>query len=255
MKSSLYLLLFISSLSLFSCQKESEEELTATYFLEDDLQNKEAQDTETATFERRMQWASFIAAKALLRSNLGQAELISLINNVENSVTLKEVLIENAAPYFKEEFYLLLIEYLQEDLHLPKFEKDKPRRPIYGGCRGELDPNQLSNKARAYVNYLADENCTEFYFPLGLSDISIKTFISTAHPLTLKDFNTGYERYHDLVIIEGEETFTNEIIVSPLNITTPLSNIVVTRPFRVPLQNVCDYGEYPGIEFSDFLNN
>lgn len=254
MRSPFYLSLLIFTLLLFSCQKDQEMAPdTSTYFVETDLLPKEVILTPAQTFEMRMQWAAFLAAKVLRRDEESRIEILHLLAN-SNSIDLDVLLNGTSAPAFREKFIHYLENYIGRTFN-PEPEKDKPGRPIAGPCRAGLAAIEVNNKAAFYINYMTNQNCTELYFPQLPNQINSRTLVSTAHPLTEASSNTAYERYTGITVVDGIETVTNKIIVKPEHLNLPDYHIIVARPFRETENYACTYEEYGEIEFTDFLND
>ena len=243
-KNVIYSLALVVCAMFLSCQNDFQD---VDQKLIDEIQVRNDNDI---LLERRMQWASFITAKVLKNSEEGRAYLLNVLNH-ESALDI-DILLDTPNAFYNT-FYSYLLDYLEEE-HVssgvigdprPDLEKDKPRRPIMNSRSPEQD-------AADYIEYLVNLNCVQLYFPNDLQfpeDGFIMT--SVAHPLVESDSNKGFIRYFTEVTPDG--SITEAVIVDPTYVVVN-DNIIVARPKRIFADIECSYLEFPGLDFTEFLN-
>lgn len=245
-----------------SCEKENVD------LNENESQNLEivvTSKSDTETFERRMQWLSFITAKAL-------ANDVSHLSTFNNAMTLNNTISANTLfgggsfSGFEDDFRELVLATLCSCGPDPDHDPIKPDPPIIGnGFAGfgekfasETDEDPWGDATPAdyqavddFINYIIVDNCVELYFPNGsLNLVADYKFTSTAHPLTSATSNDGIKRF--IAPFGGgcvggctDDTTVNDGYVFRNN------NVIVARP---KVTYTCGYGEYSEIDFTDFLD-
>ncbi len=196
--------------------------------------------------EKRMQWTSFITAIVLRENVAARNDFIDRVSG-QNTVLLENLLghnISNSSP-FKSSFLHYLEFYTNPEsntgVSCPGGSVDDPGMPPFRN--GEIG---TGDDVLAFMNYILNDNCIEFYLPKPFQFNINFTIASTAHPLTSDSTSQGYIQYSN----NYNCLLGREFIISPIYIVYN-SNIIVARPI---ITNDCEYTEYSGIDFTDFLN-
>lgn len=203
-------------------------------------------------FESMMQWTSYLTAQALYYDSAAESQFISVLQSDISSpnkiISLEDLLGHNVSNSsfrlaFREQFF----HYVDIDCDNtgggfgPLEGSPKPHPPI------EIaDPNNCDLVFANFLTALLDNNCLEFYLPLGY-DASDNNWTSTAHTLTTSLQNECY--------LHPIDTYTTTLIkISNLN---TYHNPIMVRPIRKygPMFPDCMYPDYAGIDFSLFLDN
>ncbi|PHS67154.1 MAG: hypothetical protein COB12_04470 [Flavobacterium sp.] len=278
-KIKLYFPLVVVCLLIFSCQKEQLNELNdnnANY--SQTSSNNKSENLSITPYggsdnkapidpclEDRMQWVSYVTTSVLYYEEDARNNFLNTIAN--NETMALENLIGGSvmSSVFKTKFleYLYLYsspEYPQGDLFnaCPDGTIDEPLWPPFttGGDNGGdligIDPTQ--DAVDGFMNYILNENCIELYFPNQLLIYNQESFrvTSTAHPLSTATVNEAYLRYGYLEILEQNCTAVEQFTITQNHIMHPSYNVIVTRPY---VSNTCEYTEYSGIDFTEFLSN
>ena len=222
--------------------------------------------------EDRMQWVSFLSAKALAFPEARQ-EVLSLMGQ-ENKISIDLLLGEfSQAPIFKQKFTQALQIYLNPNGITPDFEVNKPGRLTTGfgiGLTGSDLVEFMSREEKIFFHNVLNEQCLELYFPLGYQNI-IGLPVTVGHPLNNVGVNDGIvflgQLYNppnsppwhpetitmredlDAYAIQNAFQFSSGTLAPPLVIDDYY--VILTRPVRTA---DCPYNEYPNIDFTQFLN-
>ncbi len=266
----LYFFSILCCLTIVSCQQDTEiidNETTlvnnSTQITENEASNEGKTElnnlnrgggagfmTEAENFEGNMAWASYITAKIIYdhaNDAIFKYELTNLINN--QTVSLGDLIGPNSQfPGFNTEFEIFLGGYI-DGIWCPDDEEETPNGVVITdpiNTTGLMTTAQLVDH---YLDYMLNDNCVELYFPLGVHAGEAKT-ASVAHPLTASHANNGFNR-----IAFGCGASTTGVWIPPnyVFINRYTTTFVVARPMRGFSIGSCIYGEYSGINFTDFL--
>ena len=305
----LFVILLVALCSMIACEQEVVPESIDAPQLIQKTDNGDApaiitetdgpmskQQNETATFEKRLHWTSFITAKIIRWNISGRNQLVQSLGLMNNSVNLNVLIGANSNyPAFNTAFKDYLYYYIEGTRPDPDDEPEDPGfPPIPPGGNGAPDPfdatNTLSNPIAsktfdgggsnndpsilaavdAFISYMIEDNCTELYFPNGLNLRGAFELTSTAHPLTSANWNNGILRTYtgQAGSISGSDegipvcAHYNGCVTHPVASVDDTyllnnDNIIVARPRRNPFTHIddpCLYGQYSGIDFTDFLD-
>ncbi|CAM1340989.1 hypothetical protein [Tenacibaculum amylolyticum] len=201
-------------------------------------------------FEKSLQWLSFLVVKTVMSNTNAQATLISKLNG-NNTILIKD-LISDGIPdndSFKQAFTNQLLNSIQLKPEGPIHGMQTPPRPITSctSCTGREIYDM-------FIDLIVNDNCIELYFPEGLVT-KFTSMTSTSHPLTTANYNEGIKHSLD----SNGTINTMYVTVTPAYVFNKFLNdiVVVARPYRpnmiLPITDPCSYKEYPGIDFTDFL--
>lgn len=235
------ILLSLVVAATFSCSTEEaikteEEKSSIANFTATAPQNK---------LENHLDWVAYITAK-IVHDNNNTAErnlLVSLLST-NNTIAIDELLDVSTNPQsstFEGKFKSLLIlaHYGPE----PGDGEEEPD-PVCDTCE---DNNVFYNN---FKNYILNDNCVELYFPEGLNLSTNSDVTSVSHPLTSAQQNDGFRRSYGLQYPDNAAT---SVVVNPFYLIGN-DNVIVARPVRDLGVQACDYSDYPGIDFTDFLD-
>jgi len=255
MKKTIYTL----SILLFgfsSCQYENtelnEEQNHSNYLFINDDHNKEVNPLlyenkvmDSETFERTMQWASFIASEILKYNSSARNEIYNEIRKSGNHLKLVDLIgdTRSSTPIFKSSFIILIDYYIAGNVPHPDSDKAKPEPPIVPG-HATIEAQRV-----IFINNLILHNCVELYFPNELNLDMDEPITSTAHPLDNSSSNIGIKR-HNLY----DNYSTTSAITIDNNYINVNNNIIIARPYRTfgTDGNNCAYLDYGNINFADF---
>jgi hypothetical protein len=202
--------------------------------------------------EHGLAWAAFISAKILYNTNNTSERSFFNSNYGSQSYVSYDDLVGSSAQHlgFKNKFINMLTGYIGGTESSGKFgcpgdEDDTPEEPVVDG--GNMS---VQAKVQLFLDFLTDDNCTELYFPVGMSLTGNVEVTAVAHPfgddLTS---NIGYRRINDL----GCEN-TEAVVVNDQYITANNENIIVARLRKTTGVIQCTYPEYSNIDFTLFLD-
>ncbi len=225
-------------------------------------------DYEKDLFERQLHWFAFLSAKAAAHSEAAQTEInfkLNDLSNTGNTISAEDLIGPNyTMPNFRAAFISSILYYANGDVPDPDTEIDKPNPPIVPDPFVPLTPEEIKD---AFLNTMLYENCVELYFPVGVN-FGPQHFIltSAAHPLTDSPCNEAIRRYTQPQTpgglsnsnggnggFESNPFETEEVIVKPSYLTTN-DNIFIARPKPNLFIAHCTYNEYPGVDFTNFLD-
>ncbi|WP_299684720.1 hypothetical protein [uncultured Dokdonia sp.] len=242
---------------------------------------------ESIDLERGMQWASYIAAYTLMHYPEAKEDFIDK-KGPRRYVSLSNVIgldTSNPANEFQNTYKEILIDFITIVLEEEDNQKSSNNRfeasDLPENCRPEtasnippppLGPNgqngapELENPipveeeaeiiATNFINYILQNNCLEFFFPLNINDNDFSQISSTAHPLTSSDSNTAIARNRSSVFPGNtchNQMTTLEYIISSNYTPATDEIIIVTRPKTSVNPNPDCVYQYD-INFSQFLN-
>ncbi|MDC7994283.1 hypothetical protein [Altibacter sp. HG106] len=301
MKKSLPLLVIIIVVlcSMIACEQEVVPASTDTQQLIQQTSNEDSPSTiietdgpmskqrnETATFEKRLHWTSFITAKIIRYNTTGRSQLVQSLGLMNNTVNLNILIGDNSNyPAFNAAFKDYLYYYIEGTRPDPDDEPEDPGfPPVPPG--GNSAPDLLDNTSVSYVgpaqmksfddndgnndpailaaidvfiSYMIDDNCTELYFPNGLNLNGSFELTSTAHPLTTANWNNGILRTYtgqsggisgsdgrNPVCAHYNGCVTHAVASVDNTYVLNNDNIIVARPKRNPFAQLDDPCFYGG---------
>ncbi len=256
MKTIRYLLSAVLLMVAFSCQQEPVLNENENANLQADTSGFQL-SSHAATLEGAMQVNSFAVAKVARYNPTFRTVLENHLNlSNDNIVKLDEFLsdIQLTSSGYQDYYMAIWKIYTDPDPDVPATSPPPPPPPP-GGPGG---PDNNVDGPDALISYLRNVHCIEMYFPVGL-DFSEEPYeiTSTAHHLNSNKNKYGYVRYFDLTQV-GPRTwrYANYVDFIDQNYVNNNANIIVTRPYRDLSgdNDICDYDEYSGIDFTDFLD-
>ena len=255
MKTIRYLLSALLLVVVYSCQQEPVLNENENANLQADTSGFKF-SSHAATLEGAMQVNSFAVAEVARYNQTFQTALVNKLNlSTNNTVNLNEFLSDIEESTMYDDYWQAIWRiYNDPDPDVPATSPPPPPPPP-GGPGGQ--DNNVDGPD-ALISYLRNDHCIEMYFPVGL-DFSEEPYeiTSTAHPLNSNNYNYGYVRFFDLTQV-GPRTWRYAEYVDSVNqiYVNNNDNIIVTRPYRdLSGENeICDYDEYNGIDFTDFLD-
>ncbi|KAA3620331.1 MAG: hypothetical protein DWP94_12800 [Flavobacterium sp.] len=245
------------SLLLNACSPDSKEVTP----LSQDEQNLElgadatkgSTNNNTIDHEHGLAWAAFISAKILYNTNNTSERSFFNTNYGSQSYVSFDDLVGSSAQHlgFKNKFIDMLTDYIggtgySGSIGCPGDEDDTPGQPVVDG--GDIT---VQGKVQLFLQFLLDDNCTELYFPVGMS-LSGKTEVTAvAHPFAYDlSVNNGWRRFNDLGCENTEAVSVNDQYISPGG----NENIIVGRLRKSYGVIQCTYPEYSNIDFTLFLD-
>ena len=259
----IYAFLFIGLLSSYACQESSWTEDIEISTQTDEkpgdqtvLKRPTPPENPSEVLERRMQWASYIAAKVLCQDAEARTEVMELLMVQESEyLDLNQLLLTSE---YTPTFRTLFIN--QATYHLNNIDGEEQFFPEPSHNQA-VPPSsrqvELSN-VHQFIDFLTVDNCLELFFINAFIDDRGNHYFSTAHPLTTDEDNYGYEvLYSDGGFGQGNNSGSfrvEETVVTPIMATSD-DKIIVCRPRRNTLENpACEYSEIGrGIDFTLFL--
>ena len=197
-------------------------------------------------FEHGLAWSAYIAGKVLFNtSHTSERSYFTTNYNSNSYVSTTDLFGSNPVHQgFKDKFIAQLTDYIANGIQSPK-----------GGCPGGEDDGNPDEPivdggnvtVQEYVDFFMDwltiENCTQFYFPDGLSfGLQYDDVTTLSHPLTSASSNEGIVRWENYCGITTDEVTVDATYVSSN------TNIIVARPEKVPgATSNCNYSQYPDL--------
>jgi len=245
-----HVLLFLSLLGNFSCQKSTliqDVEVVPTENTEPGSSAHLKSLGQEENLGRWMQWASFISATVLCQDDEAREEVAAFLDlQNTNAVSIDQLIVSTEhTPRFREVFIDQFSSLPPHARFTPKPSHHQPWPP------SPLDGRQLNASDLIYA--LTVENCIQLFFPNGLSSSKADFYYSTAHPLTLADRNYGYKLSCGDIGLGPDDWRSNRVIIhAPL--VQRGYQVIITRPYRTTRPSKCTYDEYEDIDFTQFLN-
>ena len=211
-------------------------------------------------FERQLHWLSATTSKVLRYYPSARAEVLNEFNGPTDNTISAEALIGSGSGLltFETAFQIEFKKYLNPGD--PTTDNSRPTPPPVPVGVGPSTPQQIYDM---YKNIMLVENCVELYFPDGLDLTGPFTTTATSHPLTSSNSNEGILRLYSAFGTGVDDPQNggslSSFVVVDSSYLNHEGNVIVARPIRNassgPGQNVnCDYTQYNGIVFTDFLD-
>jgi len=244
-------------LLVFSCQVEQDEvienkaNLTTTVapqFGPGGLLQPDPDDD--SVLEQSLAWASYTAGSVLYKDSTLQNELTPHLNSSTKSLSFELLLGPNSqTPLFRSRFMNRFQLFVDCSLGLV-IDDDCP-----GGGNSPGDPAcppctgfNAGAEAQAFVDYLVNENCLEFYLPRGFQFGASDEITTLAHSMndlfiTNKGFLFEYSAFHPEPLGRVGASY----------VQTRTHTFIIGRPVRVAVDTNCAYNNVNVVDFNDFL--
>jgi len=271
----------IALTSLLACEKESvtmETEMNSNLELniENNTNLENAVDQRIVTQQRSSSleielnsgWTGYVLSKMLRHDESNARSIVATeLSGLADYFALEEILGSGGDAAFINTFRTHIAYYITGAWPDPDDEKDKPGFPLGANPpnpvnnqgvialeKGLDGPDPNSPEVQEFMDIMLVENCIELYFPNNMSYNGSFEITSVSHPLNTNSGNTGIVRYFGLHSIAGgfTQTVTEILNVDPAYVTRN-DNIIVVRPYKVPLSSNCAYPQYE-LNFRDFLD-
>lgn len=246
----IYVFLFLGLLGNFSCKEPA---LIEDIEIASDENTKPDSSTHLKNFdcgvtlERRMQWASYISARIFCQDHEAREEVATFLDlQNTNVVSIDQLIVSTEhTPRFREAFIGQVRSLLH---HVEGSAEPTHNQPIPPSSR---QGNLLD--VSVYIEAITVKSCIQLFFPNGLSSSGAEFYYSTAHPMTLAQYNYGYE-LSCADIGFGQDNWGSTEIINDRSFVKEGHEVIVTRPYRMAGPPECLYSEYDHIDFAQFLN-
>ncbi|MEL7250428.1 MAG: hypothetical protein AAFZ63_01345 [Bacteroidota bacterium] len=259
----IYTLFFAGLLSQYSCQEQAlVEELQIATNTDNDsgkttFSKRSGQLDQHDVLERRMQWASYIAARIIYMDEDARSEVMELLSlRSTPAIGLDQLLVDGAyTPRFRE----LFLQYATYQLSNIDGDEQFFPEPDHNQAIPPTSRQNNLTSLHAYLDFLTVDNCLELFFVNAFVEGRNNSYYSTAHPLTIGDDNYGYKISYTIrgLILPGQNVNVGidiqEAIADP-DLADSGNKIIVCRPQRIVENPICGYAELERIDFRLFLN-
>ncbi|MBX2827033.1 MAG: hypothetical protein KTR22_02675 [Flavobacteriaceae bacterium] len=271
-------------LLLVSCERETDEVFESeTSNISSTISNEKNPDNDanaltgfscsgtTDIFESQLQWVSSITVAVLQDNALAKTEFYNEFNSSpDGTIDIDRLIGPDAVNMqFSADFEAKLLWHIKNPFGHPSTTNPPPIPPHIGGFTSDDDnPTSFNTeeanagftfevgdpyqaKLEGFYDTMLNQNCVELFIPNGLNHSG--EFYSTSHPLTTATCNEAIKSVKDMWGWWGAQTYPSSV-----NQWGIFNNLIIARPERIGLvsdpSNPCAYTQYPGIDFTLFLN-